>query len=139
MPTTSEPNYYSTPEDAISYTGVRMADLGFKTDEDLNDWLVKRLVEIKSMIDADRNRDYHAEVEKGIREEIPPGIHAIALRMLNNAVGYAIMRRTTPIVRVDDFSISVVEDKILTPAIKKDLRKFPAAPGFRFMVVKPGG
>jgi len=128
--------FYSSVDDAIKYTGAKRQDFGFNVDKDLKEWLEDRLVEIKSLIDADRCRDYHKEVDAGLREEIPPGIHGIALRMLNNAVGHALLRRTTPIVRVDNFSIRMVEDKVFTSSIKEDLKRFPAKPDFRFMVVK---
>lgn len=127
--------YYSTVKDAIQSTGVRKDDLGFTTDEDLAEWIEARLVEIKDLIDADRRRDYHAEEEQ-LGKEIPPGIHGIALRMMGNHIAYVVLKRTTPIIRVDEFSIKLVEDQIFTSAIKTALRRYPAKPSFSFMVVK---
>ncbi len=116
--------FYSTAEAAIKSTGTRKEDFGFTTDQQLTDWIEARLVEIKDMIDRDRNRDYHAEAAAG-GQPVPPGIHGIALRMMSNHIGHAILRRTTPIIRVDDFSIKMIEDQVFTTAIKKDLKRYP--------------
>lgn len=116
----SERVFYSTAEDVIQSTGIRAADLNFKNENDLKEWIEKRLVEIKDLIDRDRNRDYHEE------GDVPPGIDAIALRIMSNHVGHAVLRRTTPIIRVDDFTIKMVEDSVFTKAIKDDLKRYPA-------------
>jgi hypothetical protein len=117
--------YYSSVKDVIDTTGIQAQDLGFPTDDLMKDWIGARLIEIKDMIDRDRNRDFAAEAaEKGT--DIPPGIHGIALRMMSNLVGAATLRRTTPIIRVDDFTIKGLEDQVFTEPIRKDLRRFPA-------------
>jgi len=136
--------FYSSVKDVKDYTGIKPPDIGFKNDdamtaeEKLEAFIEARLVEIKDLIDHDRNRDYHAEVESGQREKIPPGIHHIALRIMKNLFAHAVISRSTPIVRVDDFTIRMVEDRVFTPAIKKDLKTYPAKPRFRLarMAVK---
>lgn len=135
--------FYSSVKDVLEYTGVRPEDLGIKdfvppdeektADEKLEEFIEARLVEIKNLIDVDRNRDYHSEVDSGRRDEIPPGIHHIALRIMKNLLGQAVVSRSTPIVRVDDFTIKMVEDQVFTKAIREDLRVYLAKPRFRFM------
>lgn len=117
--------FYSNPDDVIQSTGVRKEDLGFTTDDLLREWITARLIEIKDLIDHDRNRDYAQEAETN-GKEIPPGIHGIALRMMSNHLGHATLRRTTPIIRVDEFTIKGLEDQAFTTAIKNDLRRYPA-------------
>jgi hypothetical protein len=117
--------YYSNPEDVINTTGIQAQDLGFPTDDLLKDWIGARLIEIKDMIDRDRNRDFAKEAEEA-GTDVPPGIHGIALRMMSNHIGNAALRRTTPIIRVDDFTIKGLEDQVFTEAIRKDLRRYPA-------------
>jgi len=122
---------YSTPEKVISYTGVRPQDFyleddGEKTaEEKLKEMIEGWLLQVKDLIDADRNRDYNKEVDEGKREKVPPGIENIALRMAANMVAQAQLRRETPIVRHDDYSVDMVEDKVMTNAIKNDLARFP--------------
>ena len=127
----AEKIYYSTPEDVISYTGIKPKDLGFgEEDEDgLKALIEVWLTQIKSLIDADRNRNYLVE------GTVPAGIDNIALRMAANLVAIAVVRRDTPIVRVDDFNIQIVRDEIFTEPIQKDLSRFPAKPRFRFLRV----
>ncbi|MFA5543259.1 MAG: hypothetical protein WDA47_05760 [Bacilli bacterium] len=124
-------NYYGTLDEVKQYTGVKYTDLNFSSDELYNTWLENRLIEIKDLIDQDRHRDYHAEVENGTRSVIPPGINHIALRMMANLLAQAVLRRETPVVKIDDFSIKMVEDQVFTSAIKKDLMRYPAKTLFR--------
>jgi len=132
-----EKKYYSSVDDVLQHTGMRIEDLGFMSEASARDWIENRLVEIKDLIDHDRNRDYHAEVGAGERDKVPPGIHSIALRIMSNMVGQAVLRRTTPIIKKDDFSVQLVEDRVFTEAIKKDLRRYLAKPRLRMFI--PGG
>jgi hypothetical protein len=129
--------HYSTPEDVIRFTGSRPQDFGFTTPAQLEDLVRAWLVEAKDLIDQDRNRDYHQEVVQGVRALIPPGIHNIAKRIVANMLALAVLRRETPVVKIDDFTIRMVEDQIFTRAIKQDLAKYPRKPGFRMSVVIP--
>lgn len=126
--------FYSTPAEVIQSTGIRPDDLGMESTQQLTTWIEARLKEIKNLIDQDRNRDYAAEATAA-GKPVPPGINGIALRMMSNHIGHANLRRTTPIIRVDDFSIKMVEDQVFTTAIKNDLKRYPKKPRFRFFVV----
>lgn len=138
----SEP-HYSSAEEVIRYTGIRPSDLDFEddideeteeviksADEKLEELVKGWLIQIKDLIDQDRNRDYHEE------GEVPKGINHIALRMASNMVAQAVMRRETPIVRVDDFSIQMVEDQVFTNAIRRDLARYPMKPLLSFARVR---
>jgi len=127
--------YYSDPTTVKQYTGVKYTDLSFTDDASYVTWIEDRLVEVKDLIDQDRNRDYHQEVEAGTRAIIPPGINNIALRMMSNMLAQAVLRRETPIVKIDDFTIKMVEDQVFTSAIRKDLARYPAVTRFRMMRV----
>jgi len=143
-------NVYSSPEKVIEYTGVRPQDFGLEDELDGNEEVVKTaeeklesiiegwLEQVKDLIDHDRNRDYHEEVEEGKREKVPPGIEFIALRMAANMVAQANLRRQTPIVRHDDFSVDMVGDKVFTKAIQRDLARFPYKPNFKLIVPGKG-
>lgn len=122
-------DFYSTIEDVKKYTGIKPKDLSI-TETELNSLIEKWLAGVKSLIDADRNRNY---TEEG---NVPAGIDLIALRMASNLVAIAVVRRDTPIVRVDDFNIQLVRDEIFTEPILRDLSRFPAKPRFRLMRVR---
>ena len=131
-------SYYSTIVDVKNYTGIRKEDLGFSTEKALEDFIEARLLEVKDLINNDRNRNYDTEVLAGERLEVPPGIHQIALRMMANLIGYAVVRRDTPIVRISDFNVQQIDDKIFTPDLKRDLSIYPAKAKFRFLRVGTG-
>ena len=128
--------FYSTVEDVKQYTGIQPRDLNFDEESDLDTFIEARLIEIKDLIDHDRNRDYSKEVDAGERLIVPPGIHHIALRMMANLIGYAVVRRDTPIVRISDFAVQTIDDKIFTPDLKRDLSRYPMKASFRMMRVK---
>lgn len=133
-------NIYGSVEDVLHLTGLRASDFsleddpeeeeeGKTADEKLEGMIYKWLVEIKDMIDHIKNRDYHEE------GEVPPGIHGIANRVASNMGAVAILRRETPIVKNEDFSISVTDDRVFTSAIRNDLAVYPSKPRFSLKVV----
>ena len=119
--------YYGEVGTIIHWTGIQPGDLGYEdveggktADAQLEEFIEDRLVEIKSIIDQHRNRDYLAE------GDVPPGITNIAMRICSNLLAHAVLRRTTPIVRVEDYAVDLVEEKFMTKSIRDDLNQFPA-------------
>lgn len=123
--------FYSTAEEVMQYTGVKPGDLGLNEEQELKDVLEGWLIQIKDIIDKDRNRNYHRE-----GSEVPPGINHIAMRVCANVVAQASFRRESTIVQVDDYRIQMVDDQIFTEAIRSDLSRYPRKMGFGIMVVK---
>lgn len=123
--------FYSTAEEVMQYTGVKPGDLGLNEEQELKDVLEGWLIQIKDIIDRDRNRNYHRE-----GSEVPPGINHIAMRVCANVVAQASFRRESTIVQVDDYKIQMVDDQIFTEAIRSDLSRYPRKIGFGMMVVK---
>ena len=128
--------YYSTPEEVMQYTGIKPQDLGLGIDEELKQVIEGWLIQIKDIIDQDRNRDYHQEVEEGKRTEVPPGIHHIAMRVCANVIAQAAFRRESTIVQVDDYKVQMVDDQIFTEPIMRDLSRYPRKPRFGMMVMR---
>jgi len=130
------PQFYSTADEVIQYTGVHPQDLGLESDEELKKVIEGWLVQIKDIIDQDRNRNYHQEVEDGKRTEVPPGINHIAMRVCANVIAQATFRRESTIVQVDDYQVQMLDDQIFTDAIKKDLARYPKKSRFGMMVIR---
>lgn len=129
---------YSSAEEVIRFTGVHPPDLGLSSDDELKTVIEGWLVQIKDVIDQDRNRDYHQEVIDGKRTAVPPGINLIAMRMCANMVAQATFRRESTIVQVDDYKIQMVDDRVFTEQLMKDLSRYPKKPKFfGMLVVKP--
>jgi len=128
--------HYSTVQEVLTLTGLKPKDLGLETQQQLDDTITGWLVDIKDFIDTNRNRNYHDEVAQGLRAMVPPGIHQIALRAAGNMAAVAILRRETPIVKQEDFTVRLVDDQVFSEAIRHDLATFPPKPRFRMSVVK---
>ncbi len=125
---------YSSAKDVIQYTGTQPRDLGLETDEDLEELITKWLIQIKDLIDRDRNRDFHKE-DGGV----PPGLDHIARRGCANVVAQASFRRESTIVQVDDYTIQMVDDRVFTTSIRDDLKRYPRKARFGMTVIGGGG
>jgi len=66
--------FYSSAKEVIAYTGVRPEALRCDSDAALESLLESWLVQIKSLIDADRGKTYDTDT--------PAGIHNIAMRIM---------------------------------------------------------
>lgn len=130
--------YYGSITNVINYTSITPRDLDFDED-DAGHKKIKELIETwlvaaKDFIDTNRNRDYHEEVRKGDRDEVPAGIENIAERIVANMVAQAKLRRNTSIVNMDDYEVKIINDAVITPAIRKDLKEYPKRARFRILV-----
>ncbi len=123
---------YSSVDEVIAYTGVGPKDLGLEDDdtEGLKAIIEKALVEIKDIIDTYCRRGFSTE------QKVPGGIHKIAKEMTSDGISLAMMRRDTPIIRVDDFSIKQVQSEILTAAVREILDIYRKKPQIKMMVIK---
>ena len=70
-----------------------------------------------------------ADIEK---LALPEGIHNIAMRACTNMIKLAYMNRESPVIRIDDWNTKMVEDKILTDSLKKELSLYYKKPEFSF-------
>lgn len=121
--------FYSSADEVIAYTGIRPENLRQESETELRALLETWLVQISDLINADRGKTYWPEV--------PPGIHNIATRICANMVSLMQHRAQSPIVRVDDFTVRMVSDEIFTPAIRRDLMRYPHRS--RFSMIRVGG
>lgn len=115
---------YSSAADVRQYSQIAPGDLGFESEQDLDTWIEARLVEISDMIDEYCERSWTPE-------EAPKGIHGIAREMGRNVVSLSVTSRETPVVRVDDWRVRMVEPEILTTAIRRALRLYRKKPLIR--------
>lgn len=64
--------------------------------------------------------------------KLPEGIHNIAMRVCGNMIKLAYANRESPVIRIEDLDAKLIEDKILTSAIKAELREYYKKPEFGF-------
>ena len=116
--------FYSTAQEVIEYTGVSPFDVGVDDSEELKSLIESWLLEIKDIIDADRRRDFLQEAD-GDPASVRKLVHNVAKRMAANMVALAILRRETPIIKMDDFTVQLVQDQVMTKDIRRDLNLIP--------------
>lgn len=120
---------YSNAEDVITSAGVRPTDLGFAVYAELEVWVDGRLEEISDLIDR-----HIAEEFQG--EDAPAGIHGIARQMAVNLIANAVATRSTPVVRIDDWSVRVQQATVFTDDIKHSLSLYRDQPRLHISRVK---
>lgn len=116
--------FYSTAVDVIGATGVEPDDLSQADSASLTSLIEDWLLEIKDIIDADRKRDFLDEAG-GDPLAVRKLVHNVAKRMASNMVALAVLRRDTSIVKMDDFSVQLVSDRVLTEDVRRDLALIP--------------
>ena len=120
---------YSSAADVRQYSQIKPTDLGFATVQELDSWIEERLVEISDMIDE------YCEHSWAVNE-VPSGVHGIAREMGRNVVSLSVTSRETPVVRVDEWRVRMVEPEILTAAIRRALRLYRKKPTIRMTRVR---
>lgn len=119
---------YGSASQVVELTGVRAADLGV-SEEDLTTALNRWLGQIRVLIDLDRGRTFAPS------DPAYPLVEQVAVRMAANMVGHAQLRRETRVIRVDDWTVRVVPDVVMSSDVKSDLRRIPRRRRFRIAAV----
>jgi hypothetical protein len=122
-------DYYSSVDDVLSATGVKPTDLGIESDSKLREFIEARLSEIKSLIDTYCGRDFSSE------GKVPAGINMVAAAMASDFLALAMLRRSTPIVTVNDFTVKQVQSDIFTMATMKALDIYIKKPHLTITVI----
>jgi len=110
---------YGSVANVVTLTGLRPTDVGLDTTMELDAWLQGQLDVIAVMIEKDRNRtDFAAEGWVLVVDDI-------AERWCAAFVRFVMANRDSPIVRVDDFNVEVLQDEGPGKGILRDLRRIP--------------
>lgn len=112
-------SFYGNVANVKTLSGIRASDFSFDTDAVLDVWIEARLTEIKQLIERDRNRSDF--VEQGWKE----AIDGIADRWMAGLIRFAMAHRDSPIIRVDDFQVTVPADEGPGKGVLADLHRFP--------------
>lgn len=106
-------------DNIINFTGVKPKHLNLEKDDDskleeiIGDWILQS----QDLINMYTNRNY---TDGNVR----PAIQNICTRLTANMVTLAIQRRDSPIVKVNDWTISNVPSDIFTDDLKNDLKPY---------------
>ncbi len=118
---------YGSVANVRTITSIRPSDVGFDTSAELDAWLTEKMDEIAESIERDRNRtDFAANNWELI-------IDGIADRWGASFVRFVMANRDSPIVRVDDFNVEMLEDNVPGEVIWAELRRIPRLITRRFV------
>lgn len=109
---------YTTVEEVKQLSGVTPESLKLPKgdNEALTSILTGWINQCKSLIDAHCHTSWE--------NEVPGAVQNVCLRMASNMVALAQARKDTPLVKVNDWSVKIVDFNIFTQDLKNDLKPF---------------
>ena len=108
-----------TTSSIINFHGLKPKQFNLdKTDTTgLHNMLCEWIRQCQSIIETYTHRDY-------IPATVPGAVQNILLRLTSNMVTLAVQRRDSPIIKVNDWTVSTVPSEIFTDDLKHDLEPF---------------
>ncbi|MBR3213377.1 MAG: hypothetical protein IKF79_02570 [Methanosphaera sp.] len=109
-------------DDVIAFHGLKPQHLNInKNDNDADDQLAaivtNWIIQSQDLINMYCNRNYTSST-------VRPAVQNIALRLTSNMVRLAVQNRDSPIIKVNDWTITTVPSDIFTDDLKEDLKPF---------------
>ena len=106
-------------DDVINFHGLKPKHLNLdkddtsKLEEIVSDWILQS----QDLINMYTNRNY---TDENVRD----AVRNICLRLTSNMVKLAVQNRDSPIIKVNDWTITTVPSDIFTDDLKEDLKPF---------------
>lgn len=109
---------FCTVNEVINFTGLKPSHLNLSKDDDtkMNEIVETWIIQCEDLIKSYCNNDF-----KKYKCEIPKAVQNVCLRLCSNMVALAIARRDTPITKVNDWQINIVNMRIFSNDLKEDL------------------
>ena len=106
-------------DDVINFHGLKPKHLNLDKDDTttLQEIVSGWIEQSQDLINMYTNRNY---TDTTVR----PAVQNIALRLTSNMVKLAVQNRDSPIIKVNDWTITTVPSDIFTDDLKEDLRPF---------------
>lgn len=122
--------FYGTINQVKQRSGVQPVDLGIKPinednkseDTIFDELITEIMLEVKSLIDQDREFDILQKYDSDT-SKIPKCLHNVANRIAINVLKQAKINRMTPVVKVDEYTVQLISDTIITNSIQEDLER----------------
>lgn len=109
--------FYSSADEVRRRTGIRASDLGIDDETDLTTFLEALLTEVADLINRRIGRSY-------LDITVPAGLAGIAADVASDSIRTMVATRQTPVVRIDDFAVTVIRAKVFTPDVRDRLRLY---------------
>lgn len=114
--------FYGDAASVITRTGIDPSDLGLADDPALTAYIEGLLAELTDTFDRHLRTSY-------LTTAVPAGLNGIANDACAYLVGQQVASRQTPVVRVDDFRVTVTSSTVLTNDVKERLKLYAAGRG----------
>lgn len=108
---------YCAIADVKDSTGVTYEDLELASEQDLDSLLCEWIKDVSSIID----RYCETSWDIGLQ---PPAIRRVATTMMADLVALAVQRRKSPFITLNNFSVKMVQDDLLTEDNKEVLLQY---------------
>ena len=108
-----------TTSSVVNFHGLKPKQFNLeKTDETgLHNMLCEWIRQCQSLINTFTHRSYSPS-------DCPGAVQNVLLRLVSNMVTLAIQRRDSPIIKVNDWTISTISSDIFSDDLKEDLKPF---------------
>lgn len=121
--------YYSSPKEVLELTNIDPEDFSQVDEQALNDFLIQKLKEAKSIIDKYCNTNFEAN---GTVDE---AIHGIARDIVVNIISSGKISRQIGVVSIENYP-TITNLQVLTDDIKERLNPFKKQDSFNFFRVR---
>lgn len=115
--------FYGTAAAVLTRTGIQPSDLGLDDDDALTTFLEGLLTEVTDLMDRLMRKSYLTDTT------IPAGLNGIAADTASDSVREMVATRQTPVVRIDDFAVRVIQSRVLGPDVKERLKLYARGGG----------
>lgn len=123
---------YGSAASVITRTGVKPEDLGLDDDTALETFVEDVLDEVTDLLDRKMRKSYLTE------DTVPAGLDGIANDACADSVRQMVVGRQTPVVRIDDFAVRTITNRVLNADILERLKLYSAGQGVgSYDIVQP--
>lgn len=116
---------YGNAEDVIFTSGALPEHFGLNTEPELVSLVEVQLETASDIINAYKRRNYDQEVTDGVLAAVPDLAHDVAEAIVANKLNVLLARRTSPIVRINDFVVRLTDDTTLSKEVVRLLDLLP--------------
>lgn len=108
-------------EDVVLFTGIQPKSLRIKSDDPDREVKMNSIIEKWIIQCSDLIISYcHNQFTRGV----PPSVENVCLRMVANMIALFIARKDTPIQKVNDWSVKILDSEIFSQDLRDDLEEF---------------
>jgi hypothetical protein len=115
--------FYSSPEEVVHRTGVKYEDLGADNEDDMLNLITSWLVDATDYINK-----FTGQVWTSVT--VPQAVESACAGMVSTQVVICQQRRKSPLIKISDFNIKMIEDDVVTDDVIKVLKKYVDSTSF---------